>query len=152
MFKHLIVIIALSILTSCASSTKEQIKEDKMSVGSIDRSEMVSRMRESIEKIPGITKDQTERILNLHADIFHESEEINRKIYQDKVVLFKYLAENKNKEMELVKKDIQKLYAQKLDLMLNAFGKVKKILGKDTHKMFMHDDFKLYHGFSQERF
>lgn len=150
--KKILLLVLITFLASCSTAVKEQVKEDRMSVGTIDKAEMISKMRESIERIPGITKDQTDKILNLHHEILEESAEVNRKIYQSKVLLFKYLAESKDKEMKVVKQQIQALYAKKLDIMLGAFDRVKEILGKNSHKIMLHDDFMLYHGFSQERF
>lgn len=140
------------IFSSCSSTTKDQIKEDRMSVGSIDKDTMIMKMREMLDRIPGITKDQTDKLLNMHATVYEESQEINRRIYQNKVLLFKYLAESKTKEMNMVRSDIKSLYNKKLDVMFRAFDDVQNILGKDTHKILMEEDFRMYHGFSHDRF
>ncbi|EQC47262.1 hypothetical protein [Bacteriovorax sp. Seq25_V] len=150
--KNLLLILTLVLLGSCSSAVKEEVREDRMTVGHISQEQMIDKMREMINRIPGITKDQHDKLLNLHADVYADSQDISEKIKQNKVLLFKYLAEDKNKEINFVKKDLKKLYNRKLELMFQAFDKVKAILGKDAKKVMSDEEFRLYHGFSHERF
>ena len=142
----------LTFLGSCSSAVKEEIREDRMTVGHISHEQMIEKMKEMIDRIPGITEEQHDRLLNLHSEVYAESQDINEKIKQNKVLLFKYLAEDKNKEISYVKKDLKKLYNGKLELMFKAFDDVKKILGKNAKKIMSDQEFRLYHGFSHERF
>lgn len=147
----LLMLSLLAMFASCASNVKDEVREDRMSLGHGSKEQMIEKMRDMLAKVPGITTEQTEKMLVLHSDVYVKSQEISEKILQNKVLLFKYLAEGKKKEMEFVKKETKKLYLQKLDLMFGAFDQVEKILGKDTHKILIQDDFKIYHGFSRER-
>ncbi len=150
--KGLLFILMLTFLGSCSSAVKEEIREDRMTVGHISHEQMIEKMKEMIDRIPGITEEQHDRLLNLHSEVYAESQDINEKIKQNKVLLFKYLAEDKNKEISYVKKDLKKLYNGKLELMFKAFDDVKKILGKNAKKIMSDQEFRLYHGFSHERF
>jgi len=147
--KNLIGLLCLVLLagtfTSCATSrTKNQVNEDRSRMSPmISKEEMVARISQQLDRIPNLTKKQREEIHDIHADVLTKSWDINHKIRQNKILLFKYLGADKysDRKVNFVKKEVEKLYNQKLKLMIASFNKLKKILGKDAAKVMKHHKF-----------
>jgi len=135
-------------LTSCASfssnSTEKKVKNDRSQMSPmISKHEMIARISHQLDKIPNLTKEQKQSVHDIHAEVLTSSWDINHKIRQNKILLFKYLSEDKYsaKKVNFVKKEVEKLYKKKLRIMISSFNKLKKILGKDASHVMKHHNF-----------
>jgi len=144
----LILSLLLLSFTSCSSSVKNEVEEDRYNLSPmISKDEMIDRISLALNKIEGITDNQREEIRDIHAQVMTDSWEINQGIRSNKVLLFKYLSKSQvdEKKVRYVKKAIIKLYKKKLDLMLKSFDKVRKAMGKDSAKLFQSKEFMMMH-------
>ena len=138
----------LGTMTSCSSLSKEStestVNHDRSQMSPmISKDEMVARISHQLDKIPGLTKKQKSAVHDIHAEVLTQSWDINHKIRQNKILLFKYLGEEKNsdKKVNYVKNEVEKLYKKKLKLMISSFNKLKKVLGKDAVHIMRHHKF-----------
>ncbi|EQC50223.1 hypothetical protein M899_0357 [Bacteriovorax sp. BSW11_IV] len=134
---YLLLIATISV--SCASQTKKEIEAEKNSMPQIKtRAEMISKMNEVLEHAKGITPEQKEKFANIHADVLVKNQEIEQDIRKLKVILFEGIMADKydNKKVFETRKQLEKLYKQRLDLMFDAYSKVSKVLGRNKTDFF----------------
>ena len=139
---------ALFALSSCSSPVKKEVEFDRYNLSPmISKDEMTDKISVLLNRIDGLTEYQKEAIRDIRAQVMTESWEINQGIRANKILLFKYLSASKvnEKKIKYVKKQIIKLFKKKLSLMLASFDKVRKVMGKDTKKLFESKEFMLMH-------
>ncbi|OIQ19847.1 MAG: hypothetical protein BM556_05015 [Bacteriovorax sp. MedPE-SWde] len=146
--KNLITLLCLigviGTISSCASESKKAVNYDRSQMSPmISKNEMVARISHSLDMIPNLTKEQKSAVQDIHADVMTKSWEINHKIRQHKILLFKYLGDKKydDKKINYVKSQVEKLYKKKISIMISSFGKLKKILGKNASEILKHHNF-----------
>lgn len=131
----------VSLLASCAGQTQREIQKEKSQMTNVNsREEMMVRMRKVLSHGKGITEKQKEQFMSMHDEVWSQTYEINQDIRKLKIMLFKELVNPKYNDQKVheVKRQVQKLYNKKLNIMIGAFEKVTKMLGKDQRR-FLHD-------------
>lgn len=128
-------ILLLIFLGSCASNVKNEVEADKKNVRPfITREAVIDRAAEIVEHAQGLTEKQKEEFIELQGDVWIKVHELNDEIKTLKVLLFKSLVNenySEQKQQEIINQ-IKKAHTAKLDLMIDAFRKTKKILGKEA--------------------
>ncbi len=124
--------LALTLLGACSSATKKEIEQEKAQFSDIQtREEMVANARQMLEESEELTQDEKAKLADLFAQVREESSKINAEISRSKSVLFKELTTKSYSEKKtlVLKNSIKNLYDKKIDLMMDAFKKSRKILG-----------------------
>jgi hypothetical protein len=119
-----------------------KIEQDKKKVGNIEnKEEMVEKMRRILEHAKGLNREQKDQFLQIHERVVGKSREINTEIRKLKIVLFKSMTapEFDEKKMNVLTGRIKKLYSSKINLMVDGFVEVKKVLGVAAQDFFESD-------------
>jgi protein subunit release factor A len=138
MKKLLLTPLALLLVISCASTTKE-IEAEKAQVAPVSsRVEMQDRTRSLINNSEKLTATQKADFLNLHSSVMTEMTTITDDMRKLKVVMMNNLA-NKDYDqakMIMLEKRIKKLNSEKMDLMIKAMNQAKIILGVEFQNIY----------------
>ena len=150
MKKILTMLLMLLFAVACSNGVKEDLELDKLKMDApMGRGDMMAQMQEALNNSKNLTQKQKDDFINLHHDVFVESQKLRDEIRKLKVLLFKALAEEDmdSARVKEITSQVRKKYNQRLDIMLDAFGKSKKILGKDMINFYKDVGYETNHQF-----
>lgn len=142
--KQLIMIFLALLLSACSSSTKKEIEKEKAQFSDIQtREQMIASARQMLDESKELTNEEKTKLSELFAQVSEESAKLNAEISRSKAILFQELTTKSysEKKTAVLKSSIKKLYNQKIDLMMDAFQKSRKILGLKSAPARFHRQF-----------
>ncbi|HAZ13594.1 MAG: hypothetical protein A2X86_13765 [Bdellovibrionales bacterium GWA2_49_15] len=145
--KDLFLISVLSIvLMECTNVQKQELEADKAKIEVSAEEDISIRIDTMIKEAKWPTEEQKTRLFGLKEKTKNKIVEINIKLKKAKIVLVQHLVvkDSTNEKLRLLKKDIKKLYNQKVDVMLDAIEEARKILGKLDHVTQLDSMYHLY--------
>lgn len=148
--KTLLLALVLAFSFGCATGVKKEISHDKEQMSSVQSREMmVEKMRTALEQSDKLTDSQKDQFIQLHDKTMMKTMAINEDIAKLKVILFKEFAGEKynGRKVSELTRQIKKLHNQKMDVMLGALGKAKKILGVEVKSLYGEDWFQHHYKF-----
>lgn len=132
-----IILTFLIFLTSCSSGVKKEIETEKAKIEYFKGNETLGERIQSVLEGSGLTEEQKELFIDVHHKVMGKTVFLNDEIKKLKMVLIRNLSNKKysEKKTEILTERIKTLYGQKIEIMLEALGEVKQILGKDFQKI-----------------
>lgn len=148
--KHLIIILALSTIAACSSTTKKEIAQEKAQVEiecSNVNSQMREKMQDAFDRSKKLNEAQKDQFTELHIVTAEKMCNINKDIQKLKVVLIENLANDKynDKKVNQITKQIKNLNNKKMDIMFSNLDKAREILGVHAKEFFRDRGFFEYH-------
>lgn len=131
--KKLIIIISALLLVSCATSTQKEIERESRQMPVIHgKTDMMNKMHQAINHSK-LSFEQKKGFSKIHHRVFKQSARLNSDIRKMKVLLFRSLTSDNYNESKVyrLKKQVKKLYEEKIDVMFDAFEEVQEVLGKE---------------------
>ena len=148
--KVLVLLLVAALSFGCASGVKKEIAHEKDSMSSMQSREvMVEKMRSILDKSENLSEKQKDQFIDLHGEIIGKNQSLNEDISKLKVILFKELAANKYnaRKVNELGRQIKKLHNKKMDNMLGALSKAKKILGVEVKSLYGEEWFQHHYKF-----
>lgn len=132
--KYLIILSLL--LASCAGpKIKKEIEQEKSQVTS-KQMEMTSNnvFTKAVLNSKTLTQEQKNKLLEIQKKVDTRTAEIDEEIKKLKVLLYENLAkkDGSDKKMNILVRQLKKLYYERVDIMSNAFYDIKTIIGRNS--------------------
>lgn len=123
----------LAALAGCSHSAVRSVDEKIAAEPSRSSAEIHATGVEAIENAPGLSQEQKSQIRQLFSDVSAESASIRAEMGKLKGVLFKEMLRPNSKmsEMRELRKRLLAVNNRKMVLMLEAMGKVERIVRKN---------------------
>lgn len=138
-----ILLLTLLFIFSCSTQKERAIENEKGQVKGVhSRDEMIERTRDILEK-SNLSTIQKEKFLELHGHMIMKVNELNDEFNSLKVVMFNEMTKPKRDRLKLNKiiSQIKKIHQKKLDLMLNSFDEVDRLVGDKGRSIYQEDWF-----------
>ncbi len=149
--KDIILIIFLIAIVSatfmkCSNAQKKELAVEEAKL-QVDADEDISaRIDKMIKDADWPTEEQKNKLLDLKSTTKNKVQDINLKLKKAKILLVQNLIikSSTNEKLRLLKKEIKKLYKQKVDIMLDAVEVARNILGKGNRVSQLDSMYHLY--------
>ncbi|MFZ4713235.1 MAG: hypothetical protein ACOYL6_05975 [Bacteriovoracaceae bacterium] len=131
--KHLLSILALCLMVSCASKQEKKLEKEIADVPAVSSYEQIEKsVEKNIENSTNLTPEQKTALLALHT----ETQASIKKYREDSLKLHQILAteigkaDYSQKKVDLIKKRLTKANKERLKITFKAIDKANKILGR----------------------
>lgn len=134
---------------SCSSiNVRDEIEKEKSALSEIhSKEEMMRKSYDLVEFNEHLSDDKKAAFNELKAKVYQDVQEINQDIARSKIILFRALLDDNElnqKKTDVLIQDLKRHHDRKLNIMIEAFFKVRDILEHNMLERMLNERFHDY--------
>mgnify|MGYP000247632341 CR=1 FL=1 len=139
----------LTLVASCASSTKKEIEADKKEIGYVNSEKALLKKAKQMLEGSKLSQEKKDKFYAIVAEHKKEIDSIGKEIQQHRLLLVKAITAEKfsHKKFNKIQKQLKKLVDKRFKTYMEQYMEAKEVIGAELKNVYDDPWFEMHHRF-----